>query len=52
MTMTRKQLKAIRLGKAIRKDRNIRTNNKSENPRRLGFSPFRRQRHTYQLYNI
>ena len=53
MTMTRKQLKAIRLRKAIRKDRNVRTNNESENPRRLGRAlPFRRQSHTYRLYNI
>ena len=52
MTMTRKQLKAIRRSKANRKDRNIRTNNMSENPMRLGFSPFRHQRHTYRLYNI
>ncbi len=52
MTMTRKQLKALRLRKAIRKDRNIRTNNMSEKARRLGFSPFQRQRHTYRLYNI
>lgn len=52
MTMTHKQLKAIRLSKAIRKDRNIRTNNKSVNPRRMGFSPFQRQRHAYRLHNI
>lgn len=52
MTMTRKQLKAIRRSKANRKDRNIRTNNMSESQRHLGFSPFKRQRHTYRLYNI
>lgn len=52
MSMTHKQLKALRLRKAIRKARNIRTNNKSENPRRLGSSPFQRQRHTYRLYQI
>lgn len=51
MAMTRRQLKAIRLGKAIRKDRNVRTNNMSENPRRMGPWPFQRQRHTYRLYH-
>lgn len=50
--MTRKQLKAIRLGKAIRRARNMRTNNMSENPRRLGFSPFQQQRHTYRLHYV
>ena len=53
MTMTRKQHKAIRRAKAIRKKRNVRTNNMSENPRRLGRAlPFMRQSHTYRLYNI
>lgn len=47
MTMTHKQLKAIRLNKANRKKRNIRTNNKSVNPMRV-IHPSR----TYQLYNI
>ena len=32
MTMTRKQLKAIRRAKAIRKKRNVRTNTMSVNP--------------------
>ena len=51
--MTDKQLKAIRLRKAIRRERNVRTNNMSENPRRLGRAlPFQRQRHTYRLYHV
>lgn len=40
MTMTRKQLKAINRRKAIRKKRNVRTNNMSINPWRDDSTPF------------
>lgn len=52
MTMTRKQLKAIRLAKLNRRRRNIRSNNLGANPMRDNLVPFRRQRHTYRLYQI
>lgn len=47
MTMTRKQLKAIRLSKLNRKKRNIRTNNMSVNPMRV-----QHVSRTYQLHQI
>lgn len=52
MTMTRKQLKAIRRRKNIRRKRNINTNNCSVNPNRENPAPFARQRHMYRLWNI
>lgn len=45
--MTRKQLKAIRRAKAIKKKRNVRTNNMSVNPLRVIYPS-----HTYQLHTI
>ena len=47
MTMTRKQLKAIRRAKAIRKKRNVRTNNMCENPMRK-----KSMGSTHHLFNI
>ena len=52
MTMTRKQLKALRRDKANRKRRNIRSNNMSVNPMREWANPFQHQNHTYRLYQI
>lgn len=53
MTMTHKQLKALRLRKAIRRARNVRTSNMRKNPRRLGRTyPFLRQSHAYRLYDV
>lgn len=47
MTMTQKQLKAIRRDRDIRKKRNARTNNLRENPMRVqGVSS------SYRLYHI
>ena len=48
MTMTRKQLKARRRHKAIVRERNIRTNNRSHNPFRI----LQRARHVFRIYNI
>lgn len=47
MTMTRRQLKALRRGKQIRKRRNVRTNNMRENPMRTN-----NVSRTYHLFNI
>lgn len=47
MTMTRKQLKAMRPSKLNRRKRNIRTNNMSVNPMRVQHAS-----RTYQLYQI
>lgn len=52
VTMTRKQLKAIRLSKLNRRKRNIRTNNMSVNPMREWANPFQHQNHMYRLYQI
>lgn len=47
-----KRLKALRRRKEITRRRNIRTNNMSVNPMHERLYPFKRQRHTYRLYNI
>ena len=52
MTMTRKQLKAIRRGREIRCKRNVRTNNMHENPMRESALPYQHRNHTYRLYDI
>lgn len=51
MTMTRKQLKALRRDKANRKRRNIRTNNMGVNPMREQANPFQHN-HAYRLWQI
>ncbi len=51
MTMTRKQLKALRRHKRLVKERNIRTNNLRINPWRESHFSFCRK-HSYRLYNI
>lgn len=47
MSMTRKQLKAIRLSKLNRKKRNERTNNMSANPMRV-----QHHSNSYRLFNV
>lgn len=51
MTMTKKQLKALKRRKRISKKRNIRNNNDPKGPNSLRLT-FGRQSRTYQLYRL